>query len=124
MDPNEPIIVVEGLEKVIEKDLERHKVLLDRSNQEKQAYQKAKSHEIKRKRYYLSLIGGDKYDDDALRESVRQINQNINHLEQKVKLSKDAIEHHKLIVDTLSAQLKDHNDRLAALRRDNGADRG
>jgi len=122
MDPNEPLVVIEGLEEIIERDLGRHKVLLDRSHGELQAYRRAKSHEIQRKRYYHSLIGGGKYDDNALREGIKQINQNINHLAQKVKLSKDAIEHHQHIVDTLTAQLEDQNNRLDALRRSNGAD--
>ena len=121
MAHKDPEIVFEGMEIIIKRDLEKHKVLLITSNQELLAFRNARSHEIKRKKYYKSLIGGEKYNDDSLRRSMDDIAINIRHLSDKVKLSEDAIKHHTLIVDTLTEQLENQNrglDALAKYRRD------
>jgi len=121
MDRKAPELFIEGMEVIIKRDLEKHKVLLIRSNQELLSYRNARSHEVKRKKYYKSLIGGEKYNDDSLRRSMNDIVINIRHFSDKVKLSEDAIKHHTLIVDTLSKQLDDQNkglDALAKYRRD------
>ena len=115
MDPNEPIILVRGIDKVIKKDLQKHLALLDKSKVELLAYKEARSHEIKKKKYYRSLIGGDKYDDHALKNSMAQIAVNIRHMSDKIKLTQEAIAHHTLIVDTLTKQLEDYNETLNAL---------
>jgi hypothetical protein len=121
----EPQIFVEGIEEVIKRDLEKHKGLLEQTQRELDAYKQSRSHEIRRKKYYKSLIGGGKFDDDALRASMDDIASNIRHLSDKVDLSREKLEHHTLIVDTLTQQLEDQNKALAALakyRRDqNGA---
>ncbi len=110
-------IVVEGMEEIIERDLEKHQVLLGQAKTELLSFKEARVHEIKRKKYYNSLIGGDKFDDDALRKSMEQSAVNIRHLSDKVKLATEKIEHHTLIVDTLAAQLKDQYKALAALSK-------
>jgi len=111
----EPIMVVEGMEDVIKLDLEKHKDLLDRTKHELQAYTGARAHEIKKKKHYKSLIGGGKYDDEALRRSMDEIGVNITHMSNKVKAAQEKIEHHTLIVDTLSKQLEDQYKGLATL---------
>ncbi len=105
----DPEIFIEGVDVIIKLDLGKHEVLLAQSTMELRSYRAAAKHESARKRHYHRLIGGDKYDDDALRRSVKDIRQNINHLTQKAKLAEDKIEHHTLIVDTLSAQLQNYN---------------
>jgi hypothetical protein len=123
MDRN-PDIVIVGLEEIIKRDLEKHKTLLARSKIEMDSYKTAVSHEIKKKKHYKSLIGGEKYNDDSLRESMDMIAINIRHLSDKVKLSQEAIDHHTLIVDTLSKQLEDQYEglkRLKKFREDNNA---
>lgn len=127
MDPNQPFVIVEGMEDIIERDLAEHKALLERTQTELLAYRQARSHEIKKKRHYLSLVGKGKYDDEALQSAVdTQININIRHLSDKCKLAEKKIEHHKLIVDTLNEQLKSQREGLKALaeaRRANGGNR-
>ena len=110
-----PIVVVDGMEKVIKKDLQRHKDILERTYREIISYREARSHEVKKKKHYNSLIGNSKYNDDALRESIKQININIQHFSNKVKLSQDKIDHETLIVDTLSAQLEEQERLLKVL---------
>ena len=65
----------------------------------------------------MEIDCGEKYDDDALRKSVEQQKVNIRHLQDKVKLTKEAIEHHTMIVDTLGQQLKDYEEANAAADR-------
>jgi hypothetical protein len=114
---NEPVMVVEGMEDIIKKDLGAHKIILERTQQELLAYRNAVSGEIQKKKYYLTLIGGDKFNDNSLRNSINDINVNIKHMSDKVKLSKDKIEHETLIVDTLTEQLANQNHNLEVLAK-------
>lgn len=122
MDPNQPYVVIEGLDVILKRDIEEHQGHLERSKLEKQKFVEARSHEIKRKRNWRGHIGGGKFDDEALEVALAQMVQNIAMWSDKVKLSDDAIAHHTHIVDTLSAQLEEHNATLAAIvaNRDNG----
>jgi hypothetical protein len=127
MDPNQPFIVVEGMEDVIERDLEKHKSLLERTQMELLGFRQARSHEIKKKKHYLSLIGGDKFDDEALQNAIdTQININIRHFSDKCKMAQDNIKLHTRIVDELTEQLRMQMmgvRALAAHRRKNGGDK-
>jgi hypothetical protein len=114
---NEPVMVVEGMEDIIKKDLGAHKIILERTQQELLAYRNAVSGEIQKKKYYLALIGGEKFNDEALKSSINDINVNIKHMSDKVKLSKDKIEHETLIVDTLTEQLANQNHNLEVLAK-------
>jgi len=114
-------IVIKGIEKVIKRDLEKHKILLERSTIEMLSFKEAVSHEVKKKKHYKTLIGEGKYNDDALRKSMDMIAVNIKHLSDKVKVSQDSIDHHRLIVDTLTKQLEDQNESLAKYYRDKDA---
>ena len=106
---SDPVIRIKGIDKVIKLDLEKHKDLLERSKLELDSYRESVSHLIKRKKHYKSLLNGSKYSDEALRESMGMIAVDIRAMSDKVKLSQDAIDHHTLIVDTLSRQLDDYN---------------
>jgi hypothetical protein len=117
MEVNGPDVFVEGIDERIRLDLEMHKDLLSRRQFDKLAWHEAVGHHIAKKKYYSSLLGEGTYDDDALKESLKDINININHLQQKVKLAKDAIEHETLIVDTLTEQLKQYELDYAAFYR-------
>ena len=110
-------LFVKGVDVIIRRDLAKHKSILERERINLLAYQEAVSHAIEQKRYYWKLIGGEKYDDDALRKSVEQQKVNIRHLQDKVKLTKESIEHHTMIVDTLGQQLKDYEEANAAADR-------
>ena len=117
MAANGPEIVFEGFEEITKRDLEKHKALLARSKIELLAYREARSYEIKKKKHYISLIGGSKYNDDALRTSIDSIAVNIQHFSDKVKLTEEAIAHHTLIVDTLTKQLEEQYKGLEALAK-------
>lgn len=114
-DRKEPVVVIEGLEKIIKRDLAKHKTLLAQSKEERASFRTAVSHQIKKKKFYKSLLGGEKYDDASLWESIMAIGVDIRHMSDKVKLAEEAISHHSLIVDTLTAQLSDQNKKLKAL---------
>ena len=109
MAANDPFVFIKGIDQVIKKDLQKHKDLLLREKTNLDAYREAVSHQIKKKRHYKSLIGGGKFDDDALQKSIEMIVIDIRHFTDKVKVTEEAIEHHKLIVDTLTEQLEDWN---------------
>jgi len=89
--------------------------MLTQTNAELLSFREAAAHESKRKRHYYRLIGGEKYDDDALRRSVDEIRTNIVHLTRKAEAAEDKIEHHTFIVDTLTEHLETYNRRFAAL---------
>ena len=113
----DPEIFLEGIDVVIRLDLGKHKELLAQTQAELLSFREARDHESARKRHYYRLIGGDKYDDDALRRSVEDIRINIRHLSDKAKLAEEKVEHHTLIVDTLTAQLADYDRTYASLNR-------
>lgn len=117
MDRKDPTVLIEGLDVLIKRDLEKHQGLLERSKQEKLTYVQARSSEIKRKRAWRKHIGGGKFDDAALEVALDQIAQNITMWSDKVKLSDDAIAHHTLIVDTLTEQLFEYNETLALMAK-------
>ena len=115
MEANQPRIVIQGMEHIIERDLAKHKSLLEQRNRELMAFREARSHEIKRKKHYKTLIGQGKYNDTALERSMSDIAVNIRHLSDKVTTTERSIAHHALIVDTLTAQLAEQNDALRYL---------
>lgn len=116
MDLNENSdIVIEGMEDIITRDLSQHKALVERTKGELDAFRTARSHEVKKKRYYASLIGTGKYDDDALRSSMGDIAINIRHLSDKAELAEKKMAHHTRIVDELTAQLSSQNAGLVKL---------
>jgi len=113
----DPEIFIEGIDVVIKLDLGKHKEMLAQAQVSKASFQEARDHESARKRHYYRQIGQGKYDDDALLRSVKDIRINIRHLSDKVKLSQDKIDHETLIVDTLTAQLKEYDRAYAAFNR-------
>lgn len=113
----EPKIFIEGIDVVIRLDLGKHKELLAQTQGDLLAFSEAVTHESARKRHYHGLIGGGKFNDDALRSSVVDIRTNIRHLSDKAKLAQDKIDHHTLIVDTLTEQLKEYDRGYAAYNR-------
>ena len=111
----ESLLIVEGMEPIIQRDLDSHKVMLERTQADSDVFKQAVSHEVKKKRYYLSLIGGGKFNDDALRTSIDHMNINIRHLSDKAKAAQEKVKHHTLIIDTLTEQLKNYRENLQKL---------
>lgn len=122
MDPNQSLIVIEGIEEILERDLDKHKALLERSQLEKQSFAQARAHEVQKRRAWREHIGEGKFSDEALEAALKQCTQNITMWSAKVKLSEDAIAHHTEIVDKLTVQLAEHYVALALLAqsRSNG----
>ena len=111
----EPEVFIEGVDVIIKLDLGKHQELLAQTTTEMHSFREAAAHESKRKRHYFRLIGGGKYDDEALEKSVNQIRQNIVHLTRKAEAAQDKIDHHAFIVDTLTEQLETYNRRWNAI---------
>ena len=108
-----PMVVIDGIKELIERDLENHKMMLERTKGELLSFREGRSHEIKKKKHYKSLIGGGKYNDDSLRTSMDEIAMNIRHMSDKCELAEEKIKHHQMIVDTLTEQVNDQNYLLA-----------
>jgi hypothetical protein len=110
-----PEVFIEGIDVVIKLDLGKHKELLAQAQVDVRVFREAAAHQSGKKRFYHRQIGEGKYNDDALRRSVTDIRTNIRHLTDKAEQAKKKAEHHTLIVDTLTEQLKDYDRRYAAL---------
>lgn len=115
MESNRPNIFIRGIDKVIKKDLQKHKDLNARCKQNLDAYRTAVSHQVKKKKHYKSLIGGGKFDDDALRDSMDMISIDIRHHSDKVHQTQEEMKHHTLIIDTLSKQLEEYNSNKQSI---------
>lgn len=111
----DPEIVVEGLEEIIKRDLLKHKSHVETTKIEIDTFRAARAHEIKRKKHYSKLIGGGKYNDEALRKAAGDIAVNIRHMSDRVDLAEQKLAHHTEIVDTLTLQLADQDAGLAVL---------
>jgi hypothetical protein len=112
-----PFIVIEGIEEITKRDLAKHKELVERTKGEVLAYRTAVSHEVKKKRHYRKQIGGGKFNDDALRAAMKDININIRHLSDKAEAASEKLKHHELIVETLFKQLVEHDAKMDQLRK-------
>jgi len=109
-------MVIKGIDKVIKRDLGKHKALLQQAKLSLLSFREAVSHQVKKKKHYLALVGKGKFDDQSLKQSVGMINVDIRAMSDKAKLANDEIAHHTLIVDTLTQQLDEYyaNDGLKA----------
>jgi len=116
----DPFIVIEGIEEITKRDLVKHKALIEQTTAELNAYREARAHEVRKKKHYRKLIGGGKFDDDALRRSMQDIAVNIRHMSDKCKAAEEKLKHHQLIVDTLTAQLEEQERLLRRIRLQRG----
>ena len=107
--------MVEGLREVFEKDIVKHQGLLEQSILDMQAFERGRNHAVKQKQHYRSLIGGGKYNDEALERAIVGININIQHLENKIASAKEKRDFEKNIVDTLTNQLREYNKNIELL---------
>lgn len=119
MEANKMDIVIEGVDQIIKRDLDKHKSILDRSKEEIIVFRNATAREIQKKKYYKSLIGGGKFNDESLRSSMTDINVNIRHMQDNVKITEDKIAFNTNIVDTLSRQLEEYYENLKKLSKHN-----
>jgi hypothetical protein len=112
----DPFIVIEGIEEITKRDLAKHRALIEQTQAEMDSFRAARAHEIRRKKHYRKQIGGGKFDDDALRRAMKDIAVNIRHMSDKCQAAEEKLKHHKLIVDTLSAQLEVQEKLLRKIR--------
>ena len=110
-----PKIVIKGIDAVIKRDLEKHKVLLQQSQTSLTSFKEGRTHEVRRKRHYRKQIGNGKYNDESLKKSIKDINVNIRHMSDKVKMAEDQIEHHTRIINHLEKQLKQYDEDMKEL---------
>lgn len=115
-------VIIEGMEDIIERDLKKHQVILEQLKQELLVYKRNTSQEVRKKKYYNSLIGGGKYNDDALKTSIEDIKINIRQWQDNVKLTEEKITFNTNIVDTLAEQLKEQYKGLKTLKKIRDAD--
>jgi chromosome segregation ATPase len=113
----DPIVVIEGLENIIERDLLREKSRLGQAQRDLKAFQDGVSHHVQKKRYYKTLIGGEKFNDESLKQSIADINTNIRHMSDKKQLALEKIEWHKKIIKKLESDLAEQRDLLATLKK-------
>lgn len=98
-------IFIEGIDVIIERDLNKHKSLLEKNNMDIQAMEHAISSEIQRKKYYNKQKGKRNYNDEAMDTAMEQMRVNISHLGNKLKVTKELRIQNTQIVDTLTPQL-------------------
>lgn len=115
-----PQIFILGIDVVIERDLNKHKSLLERAKHSLISFKTAVSHQVKKKKYYAGLLAdpAQKYDKRAMKKSLKDINIDIRAMSDKVQITQEEIAHHTLIVDTLTEQLADYNKQLRELPAD------
>jgi hypothetical protein len=106
-------ILIEGIDVIIKRDLDKHKSLLEKNNMDIQAFETARTGEIGRKRYYNNQKGKRNYDDDAMDKAIEQMAINIAHLSDRIKITKELRKQNTQIVDTLTPQLAQYYKDLA-----------
>lgn len=117
MEANTPHIVIEGMEDIIAKDLQKHQDILERTKQELLSWRQARSHEIAKKKYYVKNVNNPKFKKDSMEKAIEQIKLNIRHFSDKIKLAEEKIKFETNIVDTLAAQLEEQNVAVKALNK-------
>ena len=119
-----PEIVIEGMEDILERDLAKHKGILQQTQLEMQAYSDARSYEVRKKRHYRSLVNAGKYDKEAMEDAIAQIDINLRHMVDKKKLCVEKIAHHEEIISELEKELANQYrglKHLAEQRKDGTA---
>ena len=109
-----PEIVIEGMEQIIRRDLEKHRSLLDAAKLDLAAFRTARSHEVQKKKHYRKLIGQGKFNDVSLQKARGQMAINIRHMSDKADTAERSIAHETEIVETLTQQLE---NQMAGLKR-------
>ena len=117
MGTDGPVVVVEGMEDVISRDLEKHKAELARTFTEVRAFREAKRHEAKKRRKYAQLAEAGKFDADSMRRSLVDIDVNLKHFSDRIEACEAHIVFEKNIVATLTDQLLVQNKALASLAK-------
>ncbi len=108
MEANRGDIVIEGLDLIIIRDLDKHKALLERNIIELQAISAARSTEIERKKFYKTQIGERNYNDKAMAIAIGQMSVNITKYSSTIAGLQDAKAFNTNIVDTLTKQLAEY----------------
>ncbi len=108
-------IVIEGIDIIIQRDLDKHKSLLEMNNLNIQSFEGARSNEINKKRFYGEQKGKRKYRDKDMDIAIEQMTKNINHLSRRITVTMELRKENTIIVDTLTEQLKQYYINLKKL---------
>lgn len=118
-----PVVVLEGMEDVIERDLDKHKVELERTKTELEAFREAKRHECRKRKSYEQHLKAGRFDTPSMERALVDIDVNVKHMEGRISACEAHIKFEENIVATLTGQLTEQNKSLALLadyRRENG----
>jgi hypothetical protein len=116
MEASRGDIVIQGMDIIIKRDLDKHKSLLDKNNLDIQFLQDARSNEIKRRKFYNSQKGKRKYSDDAMDTAIEQMRLNIERYSSQLKGLNEQKDFNTNIVDTLTNQLNEYYKSLTKLK--------
>ena len=115
MEVNRGDIVIEGIDVIIQRDLDKHKSLLDKNNIDLQSIHAARSNEISRKKYYNSQKGKRNYSDDAMDTAIEQMRNNIARYSHQLDQLREDLKFNTNIVDTLTIQLDNYHKNIRKL---------
>lgn len=110
-------IVIEGMEVVIKRDLQRHEGILMQAKRDYMRFREAVSYEVRKKRHYKNLVKQGKYKKEAMESAIGDININIRNMSDKAKLAEDKIKFEENIVATLRSNLEKQNQQLKLLNK-------
>lgn len=110
-------VFVEGIDVIIRRDLEKHKSLLEQNILDIQAFQRTRASEIGRKRFYGEQKGKKRYRDEEMDKAIQQMNNNIEHLSERIKFTENLKKENTVIVDTLTEQLIEYDIGIRKMAR-------
>ena len=111
-------VVIEGLEDIIERDLNKHRGIVEQTKRELEVFKQARSYQVQKKKHYKMLMQTDnKYDKKAMQTAKDMINIDIRHYSDKVDGANQILAFNKNIVDTLEKQLVEQREGLKALAK-------
>lgn len=108
-------MVVEGLEIIIERDLNKHRGIVKQTKEEIRAFREARSHLVRRKQHFKGLMNSPKYNAESMKIARDNINIDIRHFTDKLNAAQEKLEFNQNIVDVLAKQLAEHNEALKTL---------
>ena len=111
-------VVIEGLEDIIERDLNKHRGIVEQTKRELEVFKQARSYQVQKKKHYKMLMQTDnKYDKEAMQTAKDMINIDIRHYSDKVDGANQILAFNQNIVDTLEKQLVEQREGLKVLAK-------
>lgn len=119
-----PDFFVEGIDKVIIRDLELAKANVEKAKIDLRNHNQAKAYHMEKKAHYRQIIkdckaGLNKYNLQALIDARTRINVDLQATMNHVQNATERIEHHGNIVKTLEKQLAEYDKNWKVMRKHN-----